>query len=212
MFISIALVLGSSCLLSSQRGCGASTMRLLLFPLAALGQLLLPNMMRNEFSPQLQGQAEQAFTQGGVTLADVIPIDRSLTIYADLARSLGDVQQNLGDDRKQYVVLAPQNAAIMALGRKPWDQKLDPDGRIDPPLAALDEGSAEENIRRFVEAHIVQAQGMRQGETYRTLAGMEVSWTADGGVKTIHPGGIAVLQEIDTAVNGAIWVLDGVMD
>lgn len=159
-------------------------------------------------------EAEMPFqaAAGGPTIADVIPIDRSLTIYSDLVRTSADIQGAFGDAKKRFVVLAPQNSAIVALGRKPWDDRPDDtDSRRFQGQGGEDR--AQENIMRFVQAHILTAERFDEGDRATNLLGEKLYWKRDAdGKKRIYPGGIAVVSERNTAVNGDIWVLDGVIN
>lgn len=103
--------------------------------------------------------------------------------------------------------------------RKPWEDK--PDEGDDPkikmhvlkqlvgPTAAEDK--ARKNLEQFVYGHVVTKSPIKEGEEVPTLLGTTVSYKTKQGEKFIYPGNIKVVGEREAA-NGAIWVLDGVIE
>lgn len=57
-------------------------------------------------------------TQSQPTLADLLTIESSLSIYYSYARET-DMSQLLTDAKARNTILAPTNKAVMALARKP---------------------------------------------------------------------------------------------
>jgi len=169
------------------------------------------------------GKAAAGAVAVSPNLADVMGIDGGLSIFADLTRKVAEVQQAFASQDSDLVVLAPTNPAIVALPRKPWhdtDQSLDilpiQEDRFRNDGAKSDE-RASENIRNFVEAHIVSGGAFKQKQSGETLLGNRLTWREVDGVKRIFRSssrkdeGIAVLKEVATASNGDIWVLEGVL-
>lgn len=108
----------------------------------------------------------------------------------------------------------------MSLPRKPWENK---EGQGE------DEERAKENLRRFVEAHVVPVSPWKEGVKVETLAGGEIWWEEKDGKRVvslrtlgevfewmanlcvqIQPGGIAVSAVASTVYNGEVWILKGV--
>ena len=74
-----------------------------------------------------------------------------------------------------------------------------------------EEDKARKNLEKFVADHLVTKYPIQEGEQLPTLSGGFVSYIVKGGIKYINPGNIQVLGEREAA-NGAIWVLDGVIE
>jgi hypothetical protein len=113
-------------------------------------------------------------------------------------------------------LLVPRNSALQTLPRKPWEDKSD-----EGPLSTTDshdslwskeaEDKARKNVEEFVAGHVVTKYPIQEGEDLPTLVGSTLSYKVKGGDKYIHPGNIKVLGEREAA-NGAIWVLNGVIE
>ncbi len=56
-----------------------------------------------------------------VIIADVLGRDRSISIFASLARDVDSVADRFQNSGKNATVLAPTNAALTRLPRKPWE-------------------------------------------------------------------------------------------
>jgi uncharacterized surface protein with fasciclin (FAS1) repeats len=110
----------------------------------------------------------------------------------------------------------PRNSALQVLPRKPWEDASD-----EPLIAHLGskgslwskeaEDKARKNIEHFVSGHIVPQYPIQEGRELPALGGSTVSYNIKGGEKYVRPGNIKVLGEREAA-NGAIWVLDGVIE
>lgn len=98
------------------------------------------------------------------------------------------------------------------MGYKPW-QPPQRGNRLSKEAAIAEEG-AQNNIRAFVERHIVPQSPLEEGQKYATLAegegGVQFSRREDGNL-VVQPGEITVLKQRATA-NGEIWILEGVLD
>lgn len=74
----------------------------------------------------------------------------------------------------------------MGLPRKPWEDPEDYDKLgADAYEGPEGEGRAQNNLRRFVEAHVVPVSPWKEGEKVKTLAGGEVWWEGKDGVKYV---------------------------
>lgn len=114
-------------------------------------------------------------------------------------------------------VLAPSNGAIIGLPRKPWE---DPDG-LENSRSGADhdvfrgqsgDDRASNNLKRFVQAHLVGVAPWTEGAKVKTLEGTEIWWTIDSsGRKVIMPEKI-VVDSAAEAANGELWIIDGIVN
>lgn len=122
----------------------------------------------------------------------------------------------LADDSVNSTLLVPRNSALQTLPRKPWEDKSD-DEKVtkhdskDFLWSKEAEDKARKNVEDFVAAHIVTKYPIQDGKDLPTLSGSTVSYTIKRGETYILPGNIKVLGQREAA-NGAIWVLDGVIE
>ena len=145
-----------------------------------------------------------------VTISDVLPKQRKVNIFAQLTRDVSSVTSRL-ESSDNTTLLAPLNSAMQALPRKPWEDR--PDDTIG--VSALhDTDKAAENLRRFVEEHVVPVSPWREGEKgkTKTLGGAEVWWERRGedGKKFIMPSAVEVDDVVERVGNGELWTLNGV--
>ncbi|KAK7750076.1 hypothetical protein SLS62_007944 [Diatrype stigma] len=163
---------------------------------------------------------EPQMQQAGVLLADVMGRDRSMNAFAGFARDAEAVARRLGDAAARSTVLAPSNAAVDRLPRKPWEDPRDYDAL---GATAYDgepgQDRARRNLRRFVEAHVVAAspwlEGEGEGESARARTLLdgdrEIWWeTRSDGVRVIQPDNIEVESIASRVGNGEVWILKGV--
>jgi uncharacterized surface protein with fasciclin (FAS1) repeats len=122
----------------------------------------------------------------------------------------------LADDSTNSTLLAPTNSALQTLPRKPWEDKAE-DGQVTRHGSKNSfwnkeaEDKARKNIEEFVASHLVTKYPIEEGKQLPTLKGTYISYKVKGGEKFIDPGNIKALGEREAA-NGAIWVLDGVIE
>ncbi|KAH8899220.1 hypothetical protein GQ53DRAFT_634452 [Thozetella sp. PMI_491] len=144
---------------------------------------------------------------GSVTLlSDVMGRERSMNIFAGLARDIESVSQRLDDSSKNSTVLAPLNSAVESLPRKPWEDPRDY-GALGPNAYEGDDGQerAQRNLRRFVEAHILPVSPWRAGERVKSLGDDQAIWWEDrDGTRIIQPGNIEVVSVAGTVANGEV--------
>lgn len=82
---------------------------LLLFP-------FLSSVLADEQT--VMGQAQTAVSQSTQTLADLLTIEPSASIFYDYARGI-DLGKKLNDKSSMITVLVPRNKAVMKLAKKP---------------------------------------------------------------------------------------------
>lgn len=138
-------------------------------------------------------------------LSDVISIDRSISIFSGFTRSVEEVGARLESGAQNTTVLAPSNAVIEALPRKPWEDPQDAQEASALGVEVVDlykgeagEDRAARNLRRFVEAHLVGVSPWLKGEENkaRTLAGREVWWDEEGGVRKVSKPSLVVMNDM----------------
>jgi len=150
---------------------------------------------------------------GDLTISDVLPKERRINIFASLTRDVASVTARLelaGGDANT-TLLAPLNSAMQALPRKPWEDPPDDTSGIS---AARNEDKAAENLRRFVEAHVVAVSPWREGRKgkTRTMGGGEVWWETRDGKRVVMPSEVEVDAVAGRVGNGEVWVLRGVVN
>jgi hypothetical protein len=146
----------------------------------------------NDLGPAIPSNPQDPFTtapEGGdnVILCDVLGRDRSINIFAGFTRDIDTIDKRLSDESLNTTVLAPLNSAIVALPRKPWENreeysKFGADAYEGQP----GEDRAHANLRRFVEEHVVPESPWEEGVKIATLAGGgEVWWETKDGKKIV---------------------------
>lgn len=115
---------------------------------------------------------------GGPTLPDVLGRERALNIFASLTRSLEAIETRLNDHSLNSTILAPSNAVLRSLQRKPWESGDDyaAYGEADAYAGASGEGRATRNLKHFVELHVLPHSPWPERTERRTLGGAKVSW------------------------------------
>ena len=81
--------------------------------------LLFPMLSSALVSEQtVIGQAQTAASHSTLTLADLLTIEPSASIFYDYARGI-DLGNKLNDKSSMITVLVPKNKAVMKLAQKP---------------------------------------------------------------------------------------------
>ncbi|KAL1989011.1 hypothetical protein VTN96DRAFT_5774 [Rasamsonia emersonii] len=145
---------------------------------------------------------------------DILAKTRQVNVFAKLTRDIEPISTRLNDKSKNTTVLAPLNSAIQSLPRKPWEDPEDYArfGSMDAYKGQEGEDRARQNLRRFVEAHLVPVSPWKEGEEVETIGGGKVSWTKDGDKIFIQPGNIEVQSLASQVSNGEVWILKGVIN
>jgi hypothetical protein len=125
--------------------------------------------------------------RGPLMISDVMGIERRINIFAGFTRDVESISQRLDDAKRNTTVLAPDNSAMVALPRKPWE---DPREYAAMGEAAYDGAAgadrAQRNMRRFVEAHVVPSSPWKEGETLETIGGRKIWFESHGGKKVVR--------------------------
>jgi hypothetical protein len=187
--------------------------------LSATAQLLvLHNQVPMEVPPK-------ASVTQHLSLADLLGRNQKIQIFSGLIRDVDSVSQRLADESQPSIVLAPENAAMSKLPRKPWENANDYTSYgADAYSGDSGKDRANANLRRFVEQYVVPTKAWKEGEKVQSLAGNTL-WLErkDGtlivrlplislflrkltGAK-IRPSGSEVLAVVDKATNGEVWII-----
>jgi hypothetical protein len=158
-----------------------------------------------------------------VPLGDLLPRFDSIQIFASLVRDVSTASALLSIKHKKpnepfVFILAPSNSAMQSLPQKPWESKSDYQAHgAEAYSGEVGSQRAEENLGQFVERHLVtlgpgnHAWVAGEHGKRKTVAGTEIWFESHGDTKTIQPGGIKVVKELERSVNGVIWEIGGVL-
>ena len=148
--------------------------------------------------------------QGAVILSDVLGNQESISIFAGFTRDIDSVSARLDTKTLNTTLLAPRNAAITSLPRKPWEDPRDGANAYDGQAG---EDRAHSNLRRFTEAHVISASPWEEGVKEKSLGG-EVYWweKKDSGKVVVMPGSVEVERIVSRVANGEVWLLKGVLN
>ncbi|KAL4728944.1 hypothetical protein ACLX1H_003350 [Fusarium chlamydosporum] len=175
-------------------------------------QAPLPKSLLNGQLP-IMPSSDSPSVQPSVALADILGSNRGLTSFSSFARMQPSTDTRLSDLSTNTTILAPLNSAVDALPRKPWEQPADYDA-FGANAYEGDGGQdrARENMRRFVEAHLVPASPWEEEQKIKTLGGKEVWWVVKDGHKVIMPDEVEVERVASQVGNGELWILKGVLN
>lgn len=156
---------------------------------------------------------QKSSAYSSLLISDVIARNQRIGIFSSFTRDIDTVSSRLESSALNTTILAPENSAMQRLPRKPWEDPEDYQ-RLGAEAYAGDDGQnrAQENLKRFVEAHIVPTSPWKEGEKTKTLAGNEVWWESKDGKNYVQPGNIEVAEIADRVANGEVWVLSGVLN
>ncbi|KAL1681547.1 hypothetical protein EV122DRAFT_287996 [Schizophyllum commune] len=162
-------------------------------------------MSTDEYTPEL--------AQGGPSLADLLTITPSVSIFYSYAREL-QLSAMFADPSRQLTLFAPTNKAVVSLPRKPHE---DPKIREGVITEQEYDTRSKHNIERWVEAHIIPTSDLdlTPGKTVETmLSGKSITFE-----KLDQPGNEdwqRVSLEDDVKViekkqgsNGVLYIIDG---
>ncbi|KAJ5763016.1 hypothetical protein N7533_001697 [Penicillium manginii] len=171
---------------------------------------LIPGILKPQPAPNngLQGEADKPI------ISDVLPKTKGINIFAQLTRDFDSISQRLNDASKNLTVLAPRNSAVQDLPRKPWEDPEDyaKFGEVNAYEGEDGKDRARDNLRRFVEAHIIPVSPWVEGEEVETLGGGKLKWVKEGDKIKIQPGDIEVDNVAEKVANGEVWVLNKVIN
>ena len=129
-----------------------------------------------------QGSGNDQPSSSDLIISDVIGRERSVNVFAGFIRDVEQASSRLDDGKQNSTILAPLNSQIQKLPRKPWEDPEDYNAMgAEAYAGAAGESRAHQNLRRFIEAHIVPESPWAKDTKMKTIAGNEVWWeTKDG--------------------------------
>ncbi|KAF2403723.1 FAS1 domain-containing protein precursor [Trichodelitschia bisporula] len=150
--------------------------------------------------------------QAGLTIFDTVTRHQNIAIFSELCREVDSVTDSLQDSKQKLTVLAPDNDQLEKLSRKPWESS-DDYSTFGADAYGGQEGTkrAHNNLRRFVQFHIIAQSPWEEGKKVQTLAGTTLVYETKSGMKWIQPGNIKVLEIMDEVSNGQVWRIDGIL-
>ncbi|KAG6812436.1 hypothetical protein H0H92_002902 [Tricholoma furcatifolium] len=97
---------------------------------------------------------EAPLTHSTPTLADLLTIETSASIFYSYAREL-ELSSTFADPRAKSTIFAPTNKAVMALARKPHQG---PDSSLEDEITISEQeydSRSKKNVENWVSAHII---------------------------------------------------------
>ena len=145
-----------------------------------------------------------------LSISDILPQTRKINIFASLTRDISGVTDRLESTKPadNTTLLAPLNSAMQALPRKPWEDRPGDES----VSAQYNEDKAAQNLKRFVEEHVVPVSPWKEGEKIKTLGGQHLWWEDNGDGKVIKPGDLVVDGVVGRVGNGEIWAVNGAVN
>jgi hypothetical protein len=128
----------------------------------------------------------------GVIISDVIGKTQSIAIFSQLTRDIDDVAGRLANAAQNATVLAPDNAVMRNLARKPWENPEEYNELgANAYQGSSGEDRARKNLERFVQRHVVPESPWEEGKKIKTLAGNEIWWETKDGQKKVSRAPLA---------------------
>ncbi|KAH7338666.1 hypothetical protein B0J17DRAFT_657998 [Rhizoctonia solani] len=174
---------------------------------ASCSQLPLTPIMADTTIPSLTNP-------NGPTLADLLTIQQSSSIFYDYLREIPDVVDRLTDTSGNVMstVFVPKNKAVVTLPRKPH---LGPVGDEVEILSGRDyDERSRKNIARWISAHVVPSHPIELVGSHSTmLSGKSIHFqcTGDDDKTWEHctlEHGVKIVQRVE-ASNGVLYIIDG---
>jgi hypothetical protein len=171
------------------------------FELPALRERLLPWTQHQDQAPLMplppflgggddntggDGRGSDGRPAGDLIISDILNTQRSINIFAGFTRDVDVVSQRIDNKDKNSTILAPLNSEIQKLPRKPWEDPKDYEAMGASAYEGKDgESRAHRNLRRFVEAHVVDMSPWSAGKDGNTLGGGKLRWEDRQGKKVV---------------------------
>jgi len=176
---------------------------------------LLSSALVNEQT--VMGQAQTAVSHSTQTLADLLTIEPSASIFYDYARGIG-LGNKLNDKSSMITVLVPRNKAVMKLAKKPHQDKV----RVHEGVILTEEEMytrSQKNVERWIAAHMIPSYPIDfNSQAYPTLLdGTSVKFDmVKGDPNAPEWSNVLVNKDIrivgsKEASNGIYYLIDGVI-
>ncbi|KAG9092101.1 hypothetical protein FRC06_000234, partial [Ceratobasidium sp. 370] len=116
----------------------------------------------------------------GPTLADVLTLEQSSSIFYDYLRDLPDVVARLTDTGGvQSTVFVPRNQAVIGLARKPHMGPVE--GTIEVLTGRERDERSRQNVATWISAHIVPSHPIELAGSHATmLEGKSITFECNG--------------------------------
>ncbi|CAE6411946.1 unnamed protein product [Rhizoctonia solani] len=174
---------------------------------ASCSQLPLTPIMSDTNIPSLANP-------NGPTLADVLTIQQSSSIFYDYLREIPDIVDRLTDTSGNVMttVFVPRNKAVITLPRKPH---LGAAGdEVEILTGRQYDERSRKNIARWISAHVVPSHPIELVGSHSTiLPGKSIHFECkDESEKTWEhctlESGVKIVQRVE-ASNGVLYIIDG---
>jgi len=163
-------------------------------------------------------QAQTAVPHTTQTLADLLTIESSASIFYDYARGIS-LGNKLNDKSSMVTVLVPSNKAVMKLAKKPHQDKV----RVHEGIILTEEEMytrSQKNVERWISAHMIPTYPIDfNSQTYSTLLdGTSVTFdVVKGDSNAPEWSNVLVNRDIrivgsKVASNGVFYLIDGVIE
>ncbi|DAA77702.1 TPA_exp: Uncharacterized protein A8136_6248 [Trichophyton benhamiae CBS 112371] len=158
--------------------------------------------------------SKEAVGGKGVRVSDILGKTREVNVFASMTRGDENISNRLDNDTQDTIVLAPNNVAVQGLPHKPWENPSDyaTFGVQEAYEGESGKKRANQNLEKFILAHLIPQRCWEAGKEVRTLGGAKIFWEEKDGKKYIHPGNIEVEDVISEVANGEVWVINGVLN
>ncbi|CCO33605.1 FAS1 domain-containing protein AFUA_8G05360 OS=Neosartorya fumigata (strain ATCC MYA-4609 / Af293 / CBS 101355 / FGSC A1100) GN=AFUA_8G05360 PE=3 SV=1 [Rhizoctonia solani AG-1 IB] len=150
----------------------------------------------------------------GPTLADVLTIQQSSSIFYDYLREIPDIVDRLTDTSGNMMstVFVPRNKAVITLPRKPH---LGPVGdEVEIMTGRQYDERSRKNIARWIGAHVIPSHPIELVGSHSTMhPGKSIRFECqDGEERTWEhctlESGVKIVQRVE-ASNGVLYIIDG---
>ncbi|RHZ77658.1 hypothetical protein Glove_174g67 [Diversispora epigaea] len=144
-------------------------------------------------------------SQGPVTLIDIIPIEKDLTIFVDCIRTFVDIIDLLSDPDSSVIILAPVNSVL-----RDRTHILTGSGRVKDKEIKVD---PKENMYKFLLGHIVVADKKSLSQEGNLKSMDNATITVEEGINNTYKlnGKVNTTGFFKKVVNGVIYKIDGVL-
>ena len=120
-----------------------------------------------------------------VILSDVLS-RHEISIFSGILRDVDELDKRISNPLVNSTILAPTNSAMTALPRKPWEDPKEYESFGTNAYSGEDgEERVKRNMRKFVEAHIVNASPVKLGDELDTLVGGKIRVEEEDGHKMV---------------------------
>lgn len=170
--------------------------------------------------PQFVIDISDGKTEDRVNLDSRLTVLQDISIFSSYGRNVLDVESQWEDGSQELIVIAPTNAAISSLSKKPWQFPNDIDAMEEADAAPQDiEDAINGNIAHFVKSHIISRSNDFNLQSTEVWLHSEADSSEKGDIvlkKQDNEYYIASASDmdfkqvktVDVAANGVILIID----